>query len=53
VGSHHCNLEIDLITDAVVSVFSRFVSDGRKPEFMSRGGSLGEDLALQNIQVSV
>ena len=32
-------------------VFGHFVSGGRQPQFQSRGGTLQEDLALQNIQV--
>ena len=31
-------------------VFAAFVSGGRLPRFTSRGGSAGEDLALQNVQ---
>jgi len=31
-------------------VFSRFVSGGRQPQFLVNKGTLGEDLALQNIQ---
>ena len=31
-------------------MFSRFVSGGRQPQFLVNKGTLGEDLALQNIQ---
>jgi NAD+ synthase (glutamine-hydrolysing) len=42
-----------MITDAVVSVFSKFISNGKEPKFLSKGGSMAEDLALQNIQARV
>lgn len=48
IGSHHCALTIDTLVGAVVAVFETLT--GRVPRFVSRGGTLGEDLALQNIQ---
>jgi NAD+ synthase (glutamine-hydrolysing) len=48
IGSYHLKIEIDLMVDAVVKVFS--VATGRTPRFSMYGGQIAEDLALQNIQ---
>ena len=59
IGAHFSALEIDRVTDAIVWVFTTFVNaeasggNGRAPRFLSRGGALSEDLALQNIQARV
>jgi NAD+ synthase (glutamine-hydrolysing) len=42
---------IDEIYDAIVNVFAK--ATGRRPEYETSGGSLNEDLALQNIQARV
>mmetsp|Transcript_18237 Transcript_18237/g.45194 ORF Transcript_18237/g.45194 Transcript_18237/m.45194 type:complete len:726 (+) Transcript_18237:85-2262(+) len=48
VGSYHLSVPIDLMVDAVIKVFSR--ATDRRPQFQVNGGSMAEDLALQNIQ---
>lgn len=48
VGSYHLSVKIDLIVDAIVKVFSR--ATDRRPQFQVSGGTMTEDLALQNIQ---
>eukprot|EP00980_Cylindrotheca_fusiformis_P009067 scaffold1956_cov109-Cylindrotheca_fusiformis.AAC.2 len=48
VGSYHLSVPIDLMVNAVITVFAR--ATDRRPQFESRGGSMAEDLALQNIQ---
>jgi NAD+ synthase (glutamine-hydrolysing) len=47
-GSHHVDLNIDKMFTAFESTF--FEATGFQPKFKSDGGSLTEDLALQNIQ---
>jgi NAD+ synthase (glutamine-hydrolysing) len=48
IGSYHSSIKIDLMVEAVLKVFS--LATGRIPRFTSRGGTMTEDLALQNIQ---
>ena len=48
VGSYHLSVPIDLMVDAVVKVFS--FATGKTPNFQVHGGTISEDLALQNIQ---
>jgi len=48
VGSYHLSIKIDLMVDAVVKVFT--MTTGKTPQYTSRGGTMAEDLALQNIQ---
>lgn len=48
VGSYHLTVRIDLMVRAVVQVFA--LTTGRTPRFLVHGGTLQEDLALQNIQ---
>ena len=48
VGSYHLTVPIDLMVDAVVKVFA--LATGRSPNFQVHGGTISEDLALQNIQ---
>lgn len=48
IGSHHLSIKIDLMVSAVVKVFA--LTTGKTPQFSSRGGTMSEDLALQNIQ---
>lgn len=48
IGAFHVDIDIDKVTTALIDVFvgwSRWV-----PRFKSNGGSLTENLALQNIQ---
>jgi NAD+ synthase (glutamine-hydrolysing) len=49
IGSYHLTVPIDLMVQAVIRVFS-LATGGKVPQFESRGGTMAEDLALQNIQ---
>lgn len=51
LNSYHIDLNMDTIVTAVRDLFS-FVT-GVKPRFRVHGGTAAENLALQNIQVSV
>ena len=49
IGAYHfSNIKIDTMVRAVVGVFT--MTTGKTPAFTSRGGTMAEDLALQNIQ---
>ncbi len=48
IGSYHVTVPIDLMVRAVTRVFS--LATNKTPRFLVRGGTLAEDLALQNIQ---
>ena len=48
IRSYHNSIVIDDIITAVLHVFSAFT--GKTPRFVSQGGTMTEDLALQNIQ---
>ena len=48
IGSYHISIQIDVMVSAILQVF--WVATGKKPKFSSQGGSISEDLALQNIQ---
>ena len=48
VGSYHSSIKIDAAVSAIVSIFGN--AFGRTPEFISNGGTIAEDLSLQNIQ---
>lgn len=48
IGSYHLSIKIDLMVSAVLQVFQ--MATGHMPRFLSRGGTMSEDLALQNIQ---
>jgi NAD+ synthase (glutamine-hydrolysing) len=50
IGCYFSNMEVDMITDAIITVFSKFISGGKTPQFLSKGGNMAQDLALQNIQ---
>lgn len=49
IGSDHIDLSFDVAISAVLSVFS-VLSGGRLPRFSAHGGSLTENVALQNVQ---
>ena len=51
VHCYHSNMVIDDIVAAVLSVFTRLT--GRTPHFTCKGGTMAEDLALQNIQARI
>lgn len=48
IGSHHLALNMDLMVQAVLKVFCLVTN--KTPHFTSQGGTMTEDLALQNIQ---
>ena len=48
IGAHHLDFDIDAVVDALSGTFARVT--GKVPRFQSQGGTLAEDLALQNIQ---
>jgi NAD+ synthase (glutamine-hydrolysing) len=48
IGCYHTDLNIDNVTSAIINVFQ--IATGRRPMFACNGGTMGEDLALQNIQ---
>jgi len=48
IGSYHTSLKIDTAVSAMIGIFQ--VATGKTPNFSSRGGTISEDLALQNIQ---
>ncbi|KAH8116491.1 glutamine-dependent NAD synthetase with GAT domain-containing protein [Phellopilus nigrolimitatus] len=51
IGSYHIDLNMDTVVNAVRTLFG-FVT-GIKPKFKVHGGSLAENLALQNIQARI
>lgn len=51
IGSLHFNMGIDEAYDSIVGIFAK--ATGRTPQYESLGGSINEDLALQNIQARV
>ncbi len=52
IGAYHLTARIDTAVNAVVSVVSSCIG-GRTPQFSCAGGSVAEDLCLQNAQVCV
>ncbi|XP_035219009.1 glutamine-dependent NAD(+) synthetase-like [Stegodyphus dumicola] len=51
IGSYHMKIKIDVIIDAVLTVFT--LVTGVTPKFHIHGGSRRENLALQNIQARI
>ncbi|XP_076445910.1 glutamine-dependent NAD(+) synthetase-like [Babylonia areolata] len=51
IGSHHLSINIDMAVSALLKIFSTAVS--MVPRFRVHGGSLRENLALQNVQARV
>jgi len=51
IGSYHRSIKIDLAVSAMIKIF--FLATGKTPDFSSRGGTISEDLALQNIQARI
>lgn len=49
VGSYHCSVPIDKAVNGVLAVFGDAFK-GRRPQYLSAGGTMREDLALQNVQ---
>ena len=52
VGSYHLSIKIDVAVKAMIQIFS-LATGGRTPQFTSHGGTIAEDLALQNIQARI
>uniref|UniRef100_K3WJV2 Glutamine-dependent NAD(+) synthetase n=1 Tax=Globisporangium ultimum (strain ATCC 200006 / CBS 805.95 / DAOM BR144) TaxID=431595 RepID=K3WJV2_GLOUD len=48
IGCYHLNMGMDMMVEAVVKTFE--VLTGKSPRFLSQGGNIQQDLALQNIQ---
>lgn len=48
IGSYHSNIDIDLVTSAILKTFTTLT--GKTPQFKAHGGTVTENLALQNIQ---
>ena len=51
INSNHFNIGIDEAYDSIVNIFSK--ATGKTPKFEAQGGTINEDLALQNIQARV
>lgn len=51
INSNHFNIGIDEAYDSIVNIFAK--ATGKTPKFESQGGTMNEDLALQNIQARV
>ncbi|KAF8821628.1 putative glutamine-dependent naD(+) synthetase protein [Cardiosporidium cionae] len=51
IGSNHIITMIDTIIGSVLNIFMTIT--GRVPQFLKKGGSLAEDLALQNVQARI
>lgn len=49
IGSHHLAINIDSAVTALVGIFAE-ASQGRIPKFAAHGGSVRENVALQNVQ---
>lgn len=49
IGSHHLNVNIDSAVSALVALFAE-ASGGQIPKFAAHGGSVRENVALQNVQ---
>ena len=49
IGSYHLSVPIDTMVKAVIQTFS-LATGGPAPQFESQGGTMTQDLALQNIQ---
>lgn len=48
IGSYHTDLDIDDVYNAQKNIFTK--ATGFEPKFKVHGGSIAENLALQNIQ---
>jgi NAD+ synthase (glutamine-hydrolysing) len=51
IGSYHYSIKIDVAVSAMIKIFS--ITTGKMPNFFVRGGTISEDLALQNIQARI
>jgi NAD+ synthase (glutamine-hydrolysing) len=50
IGAWHCACDIGTVVDAIISVFTSVFGDVHTPRYRVHGGSIAENLALQNIQ---
>ena len=48
-NSNHTNINIDMAVKAMLGIFSMVT--GKWPQFRANGGTVRENLALQNVQV--
>jgi NAD+ synthase (glutamine-hydrolysing) len=48
IGCYHLTMIMDRMVDGIIQTFQ--LVTGRTPQYLSRGGTIQEDLALQNIQ---
>lgn len=48
IGCYHLEMSMDTMVAAVIKTFALLT--GKTPQYLSRGGTLQQDLALQNIQ---
>lgn len=51
IGSYHLGITIDLAVEALLKIFS--LAFNRMPKFKAHGGTLRENLAMQNVQARV
>jgi NAD+ synthase (glutamine-hydrolysing) len=51
IGSYHKTIKIDIAVSAMIKIFE--LATKKTPDFSSRGGTMAEDLALQNIQARI
>ncbi|KAM3876874.1 glutamine-dependent NAD(+) synthetase [Diretmus argenteus] len=51
IGSTHMNINIDMAVKGMLGIFS--VVTGKWPKFRASGGSIRENLALQNVQARI
>lgn len=50
INSYHHAIPIDMLVNSLLNIYVTYVNKGISPRFLSEGGSMSEDLALQNIQ---
>lgn len=50
IGAWHYSLDISAIVNATLEVFAATFGERHRPRFRAHGGSIAENLALQNIQ---
>lgn len=51
IGSNHLNINIDMAVKGMLGIFSMVT--GKWPQFRANGGSIRENLALQNVQARI
>lgn len=57
IGNYHRDALIDVVVRAIIWIFISYISEGTMrgvaPRFAKNGGTMSEDLALQNIQARI